>query len=590
MKETKFSKLLNEFLIQIKKDFGITTKDLTKELDFSKNTFTNWKTGNSKPTFELLDKFYKFLQNFEKIYNINLSLNRDSLTAFKQLRVEIDRQLVMYIQEDSMKRDIRLQKSLNADRKETFHKNFSDFIEFLTTVSKSYKQEYATEESDYLTLNGNQKREFLDTLQSLKLIGFDVDTDEKNAIQKSLAKLIGVSEAQISRWKNGKDYPSQANLKRIGELFNSYSDTPFSSYSFDNNRFQSIFIDTPKYSNVLHEFERTYFNYIKTLINSWGDRDRLKSKIIDESYVMRYEDEDFEEIKNIFFRDSLMLFYKSFTYLNNDEEFQDWIHKQISNEDLESYRCGSTVNFELKKKEDFESIAEEIDDGFKQLDNFINYGAHFDNVRDSVLKNNDLLLFVKTQIEARKNNDVKKIFENAKEKFDAEGFIRDQSRNLCNHLTMRNEDNSFDYVEAFYKQFWELITIKLRKPDTEIFPLDKIYEEPHLNSDEKIWNTLKENYEFLKNELHDIYSKVKAIYIKEDEMLIFELIEYLENGESLFEDVLLNDSNYMYEKNYYENSDDYDQMKEIERMYKAVILFEKSQNNFLTRLINERQI
>ena len=81
-----------------------------------------------------------------------------------------------------------------------------------------------------------------------------------------------------------------------------------------------------------------------------------------------------------------MLFYKSFTYSNNDEEFQNWIHKQIISEEVESYKCVSSVNFELKSKEDFKNIAKEIDYGFKQLDNFINYGATFDNVRDYVLK------------------------------------------------------------------------------------------------------------------------------------------------------------------------------------------------------------
>ena len=73
---------------------------------------------------------------------------------------EIDSQLIVYMQKESMECDIRIQKSLDINRRKTFHKNFSNFIEFLTTVSKSYNQEYATEESDYLILNGNQKENF----------------------------------------------------------------------------------------------------------------------------------------------------------------------------------------------------------------------------------------------------------------------------------------------------------------------------------------------------------------------------------------------------------------------------------------------
>lgn len=583
MKETKFSKLLNEFLIQIKKDFSITTKDLTKELDFSKNTLINWRKGNSKPTFELLDKFYKFLKNFKKNYNIKVSLNRETLTVFEQLMEEIDSQLIVYMQKESMECDIRIQKSLDINRRKTFHKNFSNFIEFLTTVSKSYNQEYATEESDYLILNGNQKREFFDTLQSLKLIGFDLDTDEKNAIQKRLAKLIGVSEAQISRWKSGKDYPSQANLKQIGKLFNPEIDAPFSSYTFDLSRFQSIFIDTPKYSNVLLEFERTYFKHIKELIKRWGKTERLEANIIKFRHLIKYDYEnnnfyeDFEEIKRIFFRDCLMLFYKSFTYSNNDEEFQNWIHKQIISEEVESYKCVSSVNFELKSKEDFKNIAKEIDYGFKQLDNFINYGATFDNVRDYVLKNNDLLLFMKIQIESKDNVAVEKIFENAKDKFDSEGFIRQQCRNLCNGLSVRKEDNSIDILEAFYNQFWDLIIYKVSQPNFDLRPADKIYGK-NLTS---IWKTLEIDYKMLSEELHRIFEEVSEMNEKISDKAIFELVQYIKDGEKIFEEVLFNNSYFMFTKQYNESDGEFDKLKEITRLYNTVKEFQKMYPSYI---------
>ena len=64
-----FKDLLDEFLREIKKKFGISTKLLTVELGISKNMLNNWKKGTYSPNIKSIKKLLTYLNKFNKEQN-----------------------------------------------------------------------------------------------------------------------------------------------------------------------------------------------------------------------------------------------------------------------------------------------------------------------------------------------------------------------------------------------------------------------------------------------------------------------------------------------------------------------------------------
>ncbi|HEM5262193.1 TPA: hypothetical protein U1371_002098, partial [Streptococcus suis] len=93
-------------------------------------------------------------------------------------------------------------RDLKIRRKRRFAKNFSLLIDFLNSVA--LREDAVRNDENYT--NVGESEEVFDNLLNKEFIS----RNEKNgsiAIQKNLAKKLHVSEAQISNWKSGKDFP-----------------------------------------------------------------------------------------------------------------------------------------------------------------------------------------------------------------------------------------------------------------------------------------------------------------------------------------------------------------------------------------------
>ena len=272
----QFCDLLAVFLVEIKKKFGITAKLLTDELNLSKNTLTNWKKGAYKPNGKLSKRFLNYLIQFKNEQYELISKDDTFYNLIEEL-IEVLYDELNSLLERSNSFDRNFEERRLKDRKKNFQKSFTNFIEFLSKVARLYDLEYENATSNYLKTRDYQKKEVFDNLLALKLI--NKNKRGTFSIQKNLAKLLNVSQAQISRWKKGIDYPSSNNFKKIGELCNFNSDAPLAVYEFKEENFESMFLKTPMLSYELRQFEYEYLEKIKLFIEKSGYNKILESKI-----------------------------------------------------------------------------------------------------------------------------------------------------------------------------------------------------------------------------------------------------------------------------------------------------------------------
>ncbi|MCE2067812.1 helix-turn-helix domain-containing protein, partial [Streptococcus thermophilus] len=272
----QFCDLLAVFLVEIKKKFGITAKLLTDELNLSKNTLTNWKKGAYKPNGKLSKRFLNYLIQFKNEQYELISKDDTFYNLIEEL-IEVLYDELNSLLERSNSFDRNFEERRLKDRKKNFQKSFTNFIEFLSKVARLYDLEYENATSNYLKTRDYQKKEVFDNLLALKLI--NKNKRGTFSIQKNLAKLLNVSQAQISRWKKGIDYPSSTNFKKIGELCNFNSDAPLAVYEFKEENFESMFLKTPMLSYELRQFEYEYLEKIKLFIEKSGYNKILESKI-----------------------------------------------------------------------------------------------------------------------------------------------------------------------------------------------------------------------------------------------------------------------------------------------------------------------
>ncbi|HFR3686823.1 TPA: helix-turn-helix domain-containing protein, partial [Streptococcus suis] len=128
--------------------------------------------------------------------------------------VELTNVIESYIirQETSIyqRKNEKERRDLKIRRKRRFAKNFSLLIDFLNSVA--LREDAVRNDENYT--NVGESEEVFDNLLNKEFIS----RNEKNgsiAIQKNLAKKLHVSEAQISNWKSGKDFPNKDNLSKL---------------------------------------------------------------------------------------------------------------------------------------------------------------------------------------------------------------------------------------------------------------------------------------------------------------------------------------------------------------------------------------
>lgn len=564
----QFSTLLSSFLQIIKKKFGITSKLLASELEISKNTLTNWRKGNFIPNTGSIEKFYSYVCQFkikyssdiiEDYYFSNLIEELDYL-----LSIEFDRLL-----DESDPYKILNQKKLQEERKSNFQKSFNNLIDFLSHVSKLFDSEYDKNESIDLKLGGYQKREMFDSLLDLKLI--TKNQNGRIAIQKNLAKILNVSEAQISRWKNGNDYPSPERLIQFGKLLDLNSDISIALREYKFHDFESMFINSPSLSNYLEKFQRDYFNNITTFIEISGYNNTLESRIIEDNYLIFSDNEDLIEVQTIIFRDCIMLIAKAFEVTENEDDFLNWLYKEVQKEKINILMHGM-LGQKLDTIEYCYKFAEQIDDGYKFLNNYIHSGENLELVKDYVLDNHSLFVLSKEFIDSFFNKDDFEVwFKSTKVLFESKKFFRQQCQNICNALNKRNEDNSQNYLEAFYNQFWTLILYKNKSVDLELNPIHKAYSEI---GEKGILQNLEEDYSLLKNTLEKIYNDKNIKFEKGSKQ--YSLKSYLMDGGQVFEEILFNDSQLIFDAKEETSKDEFEIVEEKFRLNKRVSDF---QNN-----------
>lgn len=559
-----FSFLLTEFLQILKKQFGITTKLLSKDLDISPNTFTNWKKNSNRINKKLLNRFSIYIDDFKED-NLLLVKSNDSLKSIiESLQLEISK--------ICGKSDFE---PLN-NRKKLFQINFNNLIVFIKKAANLYEFDYENESSNYFRVQGYQRQEVFDNLVSLNLISRN--NSGRLSVQKNLAKLLGVSEGQISRWKKGLDYPSIYNLKKIARLCNINNDFPLSSYKLDNENFPSLFLKSSYNRMHIQEFEREYLFKIRYIIENSGYKNIFEKEIINDYYLISYEDEDLEQVKMILFRDCIMLLKKTFDVLDFNILFEDWLIKKIKSKEVTIYSFKNT-SIELNTVDDCYKHADKIDYGYKVLSNYLDYNASFDPVSNHIL--NQPALFALTSVFLSNLHKENKNFSDWLE-FTAKIFINDDfSRelciNICNSLSTRKTGNSLDYIDAFFKQFWNLVIYKNYSVVIDQFPNEKVYAEISTNGDGILLN-IQNSYNLMKKTIEKINRY--EIMITESNLIRYYALKYLEDGKELFEEILYNDAFIEYEKKYLESKGDFEIVEELSKMNKKVEQFTNKWNMY----------
>ena len=433
----QLSTLLSSFLQVIKKKFGITSKLLANELEISKNTLTNWRKGYFNPNTGSIEKLYSYVCHFKIKYSDDISKDYYFSNLMEDLdnllSIEFDRLL-----DESNPYKISNQKELLEERKSSFQKSFNNLIDFLSHVAKLFDSEYDENESIDFKLRGYQKREMFDKLLDLKLI--TKNQNGRITIQKNLAKILNVSEAQISRWKNGNDYPSPERLIQIGKLLDLNSDISIALREYKFHDFESMFLDSPSLSSNLEKFQQDYFNRIKKFIEISGYENNLESKIIEDNYLIFNGNEDLNEVQTIIFRDCIMLLAKAFEVTENEDDFLNWLYKEVQKEKINILMHGM-LGQKLDTIEYCYKFAEQIDDGYKFLNNYIHSGENLELVKDYVLDNHSLFVLSKEFIDSFFNKDDFEVwFKSTEVLFESKKFFRQQCQNICNALNKRNED------------------------------------------------------------------------------------------------------------------------------------------------------
>lgn len=538
-----FNLYLKVFLSILKKDFKINANQIAKEIGISKNTLTNWKNG-SVPDLEKIKNLLKFINKFNKEYVM------DSETKF--VIVKLTKIIEFYIiqQETNIyqRKNEKERRNLKIRRKRRFTKNFSLLIDFLNSVA--LQEEAVQNDGNYI--NQEDSGEVLDNLLNIEFIS----RNERNgsiAIQKNLAKKLHVSEAQISNWKSGKDFPNEDNLSKLQKLCSFNGSGAFLDYDFTIEMLESQFLKSPKLHFKLTELEQKYFLIMRAFIKESNLESILREKISrnPSEILIGYPGEVLETVQEYFYRDCILLLEEAFQFVDVNLTFEEWLRVNIPNH-----------NF-IPKLDSIDGVrfyADDIDYGYKIIREFY-IKKDIGMITRFVVSNKKLFYLTRLLMNKLEETGIEfeDWLEEQYESVNETGYFRELSANLCNTLTESNFNNT-DYVEEFYRQFWDFIINKSSIVDIQMHPTMQVYIQD-IESEEWIYSRMDSNYSLLKS--------ILDIGFEKGELSVNG--RYLLDGRESFELLFKNHSIKTFRVE--SQNRNFDNVKELERMYRRTVKF-----------------
>lgn len=539
-----FNLYLKVFLSILKKDFKVPANQIAKEIGISKNTLTNWKKS-SIPDLEKIKNLLKFINKFNKEHIMASESQSVIVELTKIIETYISQQETSIYQrkKEKERRDLKIR------RKQRFTKNFSLFIDFLNSVA--LREDAVWNDGNYT--NVGESEDVLDNLLKIEFISRNERTGFI-AIQKNLAKKLDVSEAQISNWKSGKDFPNENNLSKLQKLCSFNGSGAFLDYDFTIEMLESQFLKSPKLHFKLTELEQKYFLIMRAFIKESNLESILREKISrnPSEILIGYPGEVLETVQEYFYRDCILLLEEAFQFVDVNLTFEEWLRVNIPNH-----------NFipKLDSINGFRFYADDIDYGYKIIREFQYFNKDMGMITRFVVSNKKL--FYLTSLLMNKLEETGTEFEDWLEEqyeiINETGSFRELSANLCNTLTESSLNNT-DYVEEFYRQFWDFIINKSSIVDIQMHPTMQVYIQD-IDSEEWIYSRMDSNYSLLKS--------ILDIGFEEGELSANG--KYLLDGRESFELLFKNHSIKTFRVE--SQNRNFDNVKELERMYRRTVKF-----------------
>lgn len=442
-----FNYLLDEFLREIKKKFGISTKLLTVELGISKNMLNNWKKGTHSPNIKSIKKLLTYLNKFNKEQNEIIVKNPNISSLIKALLNMLYTEVDIYPETNN---EERRKKWLQKERKENFKQSFNNYILFLNEINLSYKKECKKLPND--NVDDQLKYEIHEILITKGLI----NSDRKIGVQKILSQRLGVSCAQISRWKKGVDYPSKLNLDRIKKLMAKDPTYRVLTKEDFRNNYES--------SNKLMFINNFEINYIRRLEDIISSTKRLKDNFLNEfpnwQFLRPTIFERRQKAIETLYSENIMLLRTAYKVIKKtDDKFPEWLYNKIADEKLLKIHVG-TMELPISSCKNYEYFSREIYDSFKDIRNFQNKLNSGDSLNTTVLNNCVLLVlareFIIEVLLMKDRESFIEWFHENSYKFEVVENYAVKSINLADLFNKTKEEP----LKEFFEQFRQLILDK----------------------------------------------------------------------------------------------------------------------------------
>lgn len=538
-----FNLYLKNFLSILKKDFKFTANQIAKEIGISKNTLTNWKKS-SIPDLEKIKNLLKFINKFNKEH----VMASESKTVIIKLSKIIETYIIQQETSIYQRKKEKERRDLKIRKKQKFTKNFSLFIDFL--ISVALREDAVWNDGNYT--NVGESEDVLDNLLKIEFISRNERTGSI-AIQKNLAKKLDVSEVQISNWKSGKDFPNENNLSKLQKLCSFNSSGAFLDYDFTIEMLESQFLKSPKLHFKLTELEQKYFLIMRAFIKESNLESILREKISrnPSEILIGYPGEVLETVQEYFYRDCILLLEEAFQFVDVNLTFEEWLRVNIPNH-----------NF-IPKLDSIDGVrfyADDIDYGYKIIREFY-IKKDIGMITRFVVSNKKLFYLTRLLMNKLEETGIEfeDWLEEQYESVNETGYFRELSANLCNTLTESNFNNT-DYVEEFYRQFWDFIINKSSIVDIQMHPTMQVYIQD-IESEEWIYSRMDSNYSLLKS--------ILDIGFEKGELSVNG--RYLLDGRESFELLFKNHSIKTFRVE--SQNRNFDNVKELERMYRRTVKF-----------------
>lgn len=426
MENKDLSQHIETFLKELSKN-GISIEEVAQCSGISIHSLSNWRNGYSKPNHKNLTKLREYALNV-------WSSNKESLyykTEYRELREvvqtfynQIDNILMnmsstgetekkilddhknnpqaqdmlgkfldfgafdMYVNFDNqdvtkMSEKVDINKKIKKKYQKTFIENINNLIEFIDETSQ-YEMETLCESHLFPDkLVKRQVKEFYNNIPHEE--DFDVPYKISSIGEQWIQTNLRISKTQVKNWRNGKDRPSEENLKNLKKLINREGKIAFLGYLFSNKDFVNMFMPSLKkeaenkdeefelhstleyFANVL--FYYCYYNeYVKSLINDVQEntikqtRISIASSFFDEIHSLKvsrevyYDEEAKQNMSDL--KAYFDMSHKSIEYvLNKDQQISD---KIFTDENIQLLMDYADANFDDDKKEALTEVVRKL--------------------------------------------------------------------------------------------------------------------------------------------------------------------------------------------------------------------------------------